>query len=211
MSRHHSQQQNKGHGCLGFGITLAVIAIAVVAILFFTTNLFDGVKDRVYSLFYPQKFSEQVEHSSREFGVDEDLIYAVIRTESGFREEVVSHAGAVGLMQLMPETFNWLQEKLEGEVVYPAEKLKQADINIRYGTYFLAYLLERYEDVGTACAAYNAGTTTVDGWLGDSRYSQDGRTLSAIPYKETSRYVEKVQEAREIYERIYPEDHQNNR
>ena len=196
------KQNNKGHGCLGFSITLLVLIVAAV-VLFFTTDIFGGLKYKVYGLFYQQKYSEQVEKYSREFGVDEDLVYAVIRTESGFREEVESHAGAVGLMQLMPDTFAWLQEDLDGEVTYSADQLKNADINIRYGTYFLSWLLDRYGDTGTACAAYNAGLSNVDDWLADSRYSSDGRTLSEIPYKETARYVEKVQDAMEMYKKIY--------
>lgn len=204
MSRHAAEQPNKkGHGCLGFFLAFTAI-LAVLVMLFFTTHIFDGLKNKIDSLFYPQKFVQQVENSSREFGVDEDLIYAVIRTESGFRQEVESHAGAVGLMQLMPETFNWLQEHLEGEVIYPAERLKDADINIRYGTYFLSWLMERYGDVGTACAAYNAGISNVDDWLADSRYSDDGKTLKSIPYGETERYVERVREALEKYRAIYP-------
>ena len=200
-----AKQNKRGHGCLGFVLTFTAI-VAVLVILFFTTHLFDGLKHTVYRWFYPQKYSEQVERCSEEFGVDEDLIYAVIKTESGFRAEVESHAGAVGLMQLMPETFDWLQENLEGEVIYPAERLKDADINIRYGTYFLSWLLERYGDVGTACAAYNAGITNVDRWLGDSRYSADGDTLSAIPFGETERYVEKVRDALEMYRELYDEE-----
>lgn len=202
MSRDHSPQKNKRRGCLGFFLT-ALILIGIVVILSFTTHLFDKPKNMVYSIFYPHKFSEEVQQSSREFGVDENLIYAVIRTESGFREKVVSHAGAVGLMQLMPDTFTWLQGRLDGGVIYGPEMLENAAVNIRYGTYFLSCLLELYDDVGTACAAYNAGTTTVDGWLSDSRYSQDGRTLTEIPYRETARYVEKVRHALEIYQKIY--------
>lgn len=203
MSGKHSKQKNKkGHGCLGFFLALTAMLI-VAAILFFTTHIFDGPKRWVYSWFYPQKYSEQVEQSSREFGVDAALVYAVIRTESGFREEVESHAGAVGLMQLMPETFDWLQENLEGEIIYPADKLKDPGINIRYGTYFLSWLMDQYGDVDTACAAYNAGVTNVDNWLSDSRYSDDGRSLSEIPYSETKSYVKKVREAMDQYRWIY--------
>ena len=204
MSKHmQDRRHKKGHGCLGFGITLTLCAIIVLTVLFFTTDIFDSVKYKVYGWFYPQKYSQEVEQYSREFGVDDDLVYAVIKTESGFRKEVESYAGAVGLMQLMPETFEWLQDKLNDEIVYSADSLKEPDINIRYGTYFLSYLLERYGDEDTACAAYNAGTTTVDEWLEDSRYSKDGRTLSEIPYKETEDYVRKVREAREMYKKIY--------
>ena len=203
MARRRAVQQNKkGHGCLGFVLTFTAV-FAVLVILFFTTHLFDGLKNKIYTVFYPHRYVEQVESSSREFGVEAELIYAVIRTESGFREEVESHAGAVGLMQLMPETFEWLQENLEGEVIYSPDRLKDAAVNIRYGTYFLSWLLERYGDTRTACAAYNAGLSNVDDWLADSRYSQDGRTLTEIPYGETERYVERVMDALDKYRTIY--------
>ena len=207
MSRHYRQRgrETKGHGCLGFVLTLIlVIAIIGGAIFFFTGDAVDGFKGKVYQFFYPQKYSEQVTKNSTEFNVDEALIYAVIRTESGFRPEVESHAGAIGLMQLMPSTFDWLQEKLEGEVIYTSEQLKDPDINVRYGTYFLSILIERYNgDVKTIAAAYNAGTTTVDGWLADGNYSTDGKTLNYIPYEETEHYAEKVIKAFEMYKKLY--------
>ena len=207
MSRHYRQRgrETKGHGCLGFFLTLIlVIAIIGGSIFFFTGDTMNGIKGKVYKIFYPQKYSEQVTKYSSEFGVDEALIYAVIRTESGFRPEVESHAGAIGLMQLMPSTFDWLQEKLEGEVIYTSEQLKDPDINVRYGTYFLSQLIERYNgDVKTIAAAYNAGTTTVDGWLSDSTYSTDGKTLNYIPYEETEHYAEKVIKTFEMYKKLY--------
>jgi len=195
--------RSKGHGCLGFGLTLTAALIALFAVLFFTTNVFDGLKNTVYGFFYPQKYTAEVEEYSKEFGVEEATVYAVIKSESGFREDVESHAGAIGLMQLMPSTFEWLQDKLEDEIKYTAEDLKKPDINIRYGTYFLSYLLERYGDLDTACAAYNAGTTTVDEWLSDKRYSDDGIKLKVIPYPETESYVRKIADAREMYLKIY--------
>ena len=197
-------RETKGHGCVGFFAALILVAVIIVGVLFFSTNVLDGAKDRVYMILYPQKYTESVEEYSAAFGVDKNLIYAVIRTESGFRPEVESHAGAVGLMQLMPETFTWLQNNLDGEVIYTAEYLKDPDINIRYGTYFLSYLIGEYGDLRTVCAAYNAGMSNVENWLSDSRYSQDGVALSVIPYQETAGYVEKVEQAREIYARIYP-------
>ena len=196
------EYKKKGHGCLGFTLTLLVIAALIVA-LFFTTDIFNDAKKKVYTAIYPQKYTQEVKENCAEFGVDEALAYAVIRTESGFRAEVESAAGAVGLMQLMPETFDWLQLRLDGEVKYTAESLTSPGINIRYGVYFLSYLLERYGDPDTACAAYNSGVATVDGWLEDAEYSPDGRTLSTIPYEETERYVSRVREAREWYTKLY--------
>jgi len=198
------KRKTKGHGCLGFTFTLTVLLAALFVVLFFTTNLFGGIKKQIYGVFYPRNYSEQVSCYAAEFNVDEPLVYAVIRTESGFREDVESYAGAIGLMQLMPSTFDWLQEKLEGDVIYTTDSLKTADVNIRYGTYFLALLLDRYDgNLSTACAAYNAGTTTVDGWLGDTRYSADGRTLSVIPYAETEQYIRRIEKAEQMYRELY--------
>ena len=153
--------------------------------------------------FYPRSYSEYVEKYCAVYEIDPNLAYAVIHTESGFNSHAVSHLGACGLMQLMPETFTWLQERLDGEVVYSEDALKTPSVNIRYGTYFLSYLLEQYSDVPTALAAYNAGTTNVDRWLSDSAYSSDGKTLDDIPYDETRNYVKKVTDVRKKYENIY--------
>ena len=196
------KRKKKGHGCLGFTLTLIVALGALFTVLMLKTDTFDGLKYKAYGLFYQQKYTDQVERYSAEFGVEESLVYAVIRTESGFRPEVESAAGAVGLMQLMPSTFDWLQTSLDGEVIYTADRLSDPDINIRYGTYFISYLIQRYGDLDTACAAYNAGVASVDSWLSDPNYSPDGVTLSEIPYKETERYVEKVKSAKAIYDKL---------
>ncbi len=129
---------------------------------------------------------DTVQAASAEFGVPVPLILAVIRTESNFRANARSAAGAVGLMQLLPETFLWIsEEKLEENL--PLASLSSAEVNVRYGTYYLAYLTERFGDLRTALAAYNAGEGRVAEWLDE----QNG-TLSAIPYLETRTYVDKV-------------------
>lgn len=201
-SRH--SRETKGHGAIGFLITFVLLMFVGVMVFFFLSDTsFKGVKGKVYSLLYPQEYEQQVRHASIEFGVEEPLIYAVIRTESGFRPEVESSVGASGLMQLMPSTFDWLQENLNGAVTYSADSLADPDINIRYGTYLLSILLKQYEVRDTAIAAYNAGTSTVDGWLQDKSLSPDGKTLTTIPYEETSTYVRKVSEAYEMYKKLY--------
>ena len=202
-SRH--SRDTKGHGALGFFITFVLIVFVLVLVFFFLSDSsLKGAKGKVYSVIYPQKYSAQVEKYAKEFNVEEPLIYAVMRTESGFREDVTSSAGAMGLMQLMPSTFDWLQESLDGGVVYSSDSLYDPDINIRYGTYLLSILLKQYDNnTATAVAAYNAGTTTVDGWLNDSTYSSDGKTLTNIPYDETASYVEKVTSTRDIYQKLY--------
>lgn len=196
-------KKSRGHGCLGFGITLSIVVIALICVLMFTTNVLNGPKYKILSMIYQKQYTAEVEAAAKEFDMDENLIYAVIRTESGFDENAESHAGAVGLMQLMPDTFSWLQEHKDGQVIYTDEALRIPEINIRYGTYYLSYLKELYGDIPTAVAAYNAGASAVDSWLSDPTYSDDGKTLKKIPYDETEKYVKKVTHAWDRYQKIY--------
>ena len=201
---HYEKTGKKGHGCCGgiMGLLFALCAIAIV--LMFTTNTLDSVKHRVMKKFYPVVYSQYVTSSAEKYGVDEELVFAVIRTESGFREEVVSSAGAVGLMQIMPDTFSWLQTRNGAELLYDAGKLNDPQINIEYGTYYLSILLEHYDNnEQLAVAAYNAGMTNVDKWLSDERYSKDGMTLTEIPYKETAKYVQRVEKTKDAYITLY--------
>lgn len=195
--------KKKGHGCLGFSIVFGVAMIALACILMFTTNLFNGPKYKILSMIYQKHYDHEVEAAAKEFDLDENLIYAVIRTESGFDANAESHAGAMGLMQLMPETFSWLQEHKDGQVIYTDEALLIPEINIRYGAYYLSYLKDLYGDIPTAIAAYNAGSASVDSWLSDPDYSDDGKTLKKIPYSETEKYVKKVTHAWDRYQKIY--------
>lgn len=204
--RHSRDTKNKGHGAIGFLVLIVLLIFVGVMVFFFVSDTnYKGTKGKVYQFFYQQQYGEQVQKYAKEFGVEEPLVYAVIRTESGFRPDVESSAGAVGLMQLMPSTFEWLQESLDGEVTQSASALKDPDTNIRYGTYLLSVLLEKYGDRQTAIAAYNAGTTTVDGWLQDPNISPDGKTLSQIPYEETAHYVDRVDKSYELYKKLYYE------
>lgn len=133
-------------------------------------------------------------------GVEPALVYAVIKAESGFSEKAESRAGAVGLMQLLPSTAQFIAEK--NHVEYSPERLKESGYNVRLGCMYLGYLLERFGEE-TALAAYNAGEGTVLKWLKDPRFSPDGERLSEIPYPETARYVKKVIKFRKIYRFLY--------
>jgi len=168
--------------------------------LYFKEDIKIFVKEHLYVETYNLEYSEYVKEASIEFDVPESMIYAIIKTESNFQHDVVSHAGAVGLTQLLPETYSWVAMKL-GENP-DMNNISDPKTNIRYGTYYLAFLSERLENDETVYAAYNAGFSRVTGWLSDSRYSDDGKILSKIPYKETKAYVDKVKKARGKYEEI---------
>ena len=148
-----------------------------------------------------------VSAASAEFDVPAAMILAVARAESDFRADALSRAGAKGLMQLMPDTFAWLCEELEEP--HAASKIEDPETNIRFGTYYLSYLFEKFGNWRVALAAYNAGEGHVAEWLKDPALSSGG-TLRRIPYPETAAYVKKALG----YYVDYLEDHpikENNR
>lgn len=148
-------------------------------------------------LSFPRPYRRTVESS----GIDPSLVYAVIRAESAYREDAVSGAGAVGLMQLRPSTAEFICRR-EG-IPFEREKLTEGEYNITLGTRYLIYLFGRFRAESAALAAYNAGEGTVTEWLGDDRYSKDGITLERIPYGETAAYLKKIEKFRKIYEILY--------
>lgn len=148
---------------------------------------------------YPRKCRQTVELYCG--AAEPSLIYSVMKAESGFDEEAVSRAGAVGLMQLLPSTAQFLCEK--NGIAFEAERLKEADYNVMLGCMYLNYLLEKFPVAETALAAYNAGEGVVLSWLSDESISVDGATLGRIPYPETREYVKKVMKFRKFYEFFY--------
>lgn len=151
---------------------------------------------------YPRLYSETVCAASAEFSVPEYIIYAVIKCESDFSADAVSGAGAQGLMQLMPSTYEWLNlYKMDG--VCDLSLITDTESNIRTGTCMLGYLYGIFGNWETVFAAYNAGQGRVSGWLADTRYSLDGVTLFDIPYAETKQYVNRVCTARDNYIKLY--------
>jgi soluble lytic murein transglycosylase len=144
----------------------------------------------------PLRHEDIIRQQAAEKGVPADLIAAVIYSESRFRDQT-SHAGARGLMQITPSTAK-LIESLSGGQTFKFEDLSDPDINIRYGTFYLRYLIDKFGDnVVAALAAYNAGETNVAAWGGSSLQLDD------IPYPETRGYVEDVLEKRVEYARHY--------
>lgn len=155
----------------------------------------------VVKTLYPHKYADSVEKYSAQYDVDPDLVYAVIRTESSFRTDAGSEAGAAGLMQIMPETFEWLCMRMGEQASF--SDLYDPDTAIRFGTYLLHLLLEEFGDTHTSLAAYHAGRGRVGEWLRDASISPDGVTLRHIPYPDTAHYVRKVDGAMQMYKKIY--------
>jgi len=149
---------------------------------------------------HPVHFRAQIEQSIEGTLVSLPLMLALIRTESSFRPDAVSSAGALGLTQIMPDTFDWLQTRTGSNL--PPEALFEPEVSIRYGVLFLHMLLEEFSEIEVAVAAYHAGRTRVNQWLHDPEVSPDGRTLAHVPTPQTRHYVYKVMRAYERYQRI---------
>lgn len=150
---------------------------------------------------HPLEYQDAVTQYAGEYEVNPYLVFAVIKTESSFNPLAQSDAGAQGLMQITPDTFDWLETKIGEEL--SEEAVFTPETAIQYGTYFLHYLLDEFGDTRTALAAYHAGRGQVNTWLEDPAVSQDGKKLDDIPSRETAHYVNKVMRALQIYQNLY--------
>lgn len=186
--------RNRKRTVIIIAIILGALLVSIIANL--TVSLIQNAS-------YPKKYEEFVETYASEYNVPEYIIYAVISTESGFNPNAKSSAGAFGLMQMMPSTLKYVasDEHLGEEVEF--DDLSDPETAIRYGTYYLRYLFDKFHKWNVVFAAYNAGEGNVSEWLDDPEYSKDGESLSKIPFKETRNYVKKVTKAINYYKDRY--------
>ncbi len=158
---------------------------------------------RVLRLVFPYPLRTLIEREAREHGLDPYLLVAVIRQESAFRPAVTSHAGARGLMQLMPATAQDVARR--AGVAWDPRFLASAEANLHIGATHLAALLRQYDGrVVPALAAYNAGGRPVSRWLRYPEASDPIRFVERIPYVETRGYLRAVLRNREVYRGLYP-------
>ncbi len=151
---------------------------------------------------YPVLYTNEIALAADVNEIPAPLVAAVIMAESSYDPAAVSSVGAMGLMQIMPDTGEWIAGKL-GES-YDQTRLFDADTSIRYGSWYLGFLMKRYGgDMTCATAAYHAGQGTVDGWLADPAYSPDGKTLYGIGYDSTAKYVKRVLNLYDYYQKAY--------
>ena len=156
----------------------------------------------VWKLFYPLPYQKEIFYYAPQAGLDPYLVAAVARTESKFNSEAVSSQGAVGVMQLMPDTAKWIAET--SGIKFEKDKLSEPDYNIRLGTLYLANLLTEFENnIILALASYNGGRGRVRQWLEEDRWSGELETISDIPYGETREFVKRVLRSYRIYSEIY--------
>lgn len=199
-TRRSPRNPKKRHPIRNILILLLLIAVVAVSLYFAVGNL-GKAKNRLEEAAYPIKYSGIIDKAADKYNLEKPLIYAVIHTESRFDPDAVSHVGAQGLMQIMPETFDWIAS-LKDETVSSSE-YTDPSLNVDYGCYLLKYLIKRFKAEETAVAAYNAGFNKVDQWLDDPNLSPDGKKLASIPYPETEKYVKKVESAKKMYTKLY--------
>ena len=152
----------------------------------------------VQEISLPLRHEDVIRQQARKKHLDASLIAGVIYVESRFRDQT-SAAGAKGLMQILPSTARFIAHR-SGGTAFELRDLGTPQVNIAYGSFYLRYLLDKYdEDAVLALAAYNAGEGKVDEWLATGAEF----TVEAIPFAETREYVAKVLDAREKYRRQY--------
>ncbi len=142
----------------------------------------------VVRVLYPIGYADLVRASADVEGLDAATLCSLIRAESRFHPDAVSPRGAVGLMQIMPETGAWIAERM-GLPGFDSRNLLDPETNLRFGAWYLRYLLDRFGKLDLALMAYHAGPTRVEGWL----------VSGEVPFSGTRAYVERVLHAISIY------------
>jgi len=181
-----------------FGVGSLLIGMALVLAVGYGISRID-FGETLTEFTLPLRHEDIIRQQAEEKGVEADLIAAVIYAESRFSDQT-SDAGARGLMQITPETADTI-ENLSGGETFVYEDLANPDLNIRYGTFLLAHLLEIYDgNEVAALAAYNAGSGNVDEWGGSALQLDD------IEFPETRDYVEEVLEKKQAYRKKYADE-----
>lgn len=170
---------------VGFG----VIAFFVISVLLLLV-LFNP---------YPLKYKSEIISASEKYNVPASLIASIIYAESCFDKNAKSESGAVGLMQILPSTAEWVCSQIN--LPFSNSTLYQPQENIEIGTFYVKYLLNKFQDVNTSLASYNAGEGNVMLWLMNPKYSDDKVHIKTTPFKQTNAYVDKINSVLEIYEK----------
>ena len=153
----------------------------------------------------PEHLEESVTARTREFGVPEPIVWALLCVGSDFASNAVSEDGAVGLMQLTPAQFTHIFNDILKKEVPDTGLLYDPETNLLCGVAYLSHLYERYGVWDLTLAAYRAGSDTVDAWLADPQYTNGQGILKKIPNAEVSAFVKNVTKAADLYRELYYE------
>lgn len=180
---------------------VALLVLAVLVSLLLELPIF-------WRQFYPLRYKKYIEEQAEANNLDTALVAAVIKVESNFQPKAVSRVGARGLMQLRPGTAKEMALGL-GHTVDDDfnDKLFDPEYNITLGTRYLAHMLRQYNgNEILALAAYNAGPSKLRTWLEEGTWDGTWKNRRQIPYAETRNYLDKVQNAKKRYSRLYNND-----
>lgn len=177
-------------------LAMLVLAAGVVTAVALAQGTKPGWWQR---LWYPLEYEQIVRGHARNYGLDPALLAAVIYQESKFKPNAESTSGAIGLMQLLPDTAKGIALHTGGSG-FRVDDLYDPEINVRYGCWYLRHLLRKYGDERTALAAYNAGQDNVDRWRRDG---------TGIQFAETRAYVNRVEDLKGIYRNAYGDELEN--
>lgn len=171
-------------------IPIAILVLAVAAGAVYFRN---GEPTWLERIRYPLRYEQIVRGHARNYDLDPALLAAVIYQESKFRADAKSSSGAIGLMQLRPDTAEGIAIRTGG-TRFQVSDLYNPEINVRYGSWYLRHLLDKYGDEKEALAAYNAGQRNVDEWRAEGK---------GIQFPETRAYVDRVEHLKHVYARAY--------
>jgi soluble lytic murein transglycosylase len=184
------------------GASGKLIAVLVIICIAAATFIFKDSLDR--SFFYPDDYCEEIIAAAQANNIDINLLFAVVREESRFKENALSTAGAQGLMQLMPETASWICQKASFD--YDSrEAVWDPAANIMMGAWYLKWLSDTYYEgnIAAAIAAYNAGQQNVNGWLQEGLWDGSLSNAADIPFTETSDFLQSVNKSYQKYSQLY--------
>lgn len=185
MKRHKKSNVRQNHIKRGVRLFTVLLFIGIVLFSIFLHNYLSRPAPEIRMI---------ITEYAHKYRVQKHLVEAVMHAESKFDQKAVSHVGAVGMMQLMPKTAEWIAR--EGELQYT--DLKEPRQNIMLGTWYIDYLLKKYHNNEVlALAAYNAGRGNVDEWITEYGWKDDFTNIKEIPFPETREFVKLVVETRD--------------
>lgn len=178
--------------------TVIILLFVIVILLGYEANTHYFLK-----VFYPLKYKDEILYYSKQYNVDPYLVFAVAKSESGFKPDAVSSKNAIGVMQILPDTGLWVSKNI-GIKGFSDKMLFNPNYNIQIGTWYLSYLLRQFDNnIQLAVAAYNGGSGNVINWLKDKRFSKNGSQLQNVPFPETDKYIKRVLNNYRMYKMLY--------
>lgn len=172
-------------------------------ILFFSVVTFCLAGYKTFlSITHPVKYKDEIIEFCNALNLNPAIVASVINVESSYDKNAVSNKNAIGLMQIKLSTAEYVSNIYKLEKVNK-QKLFEPKTNIKFGCYYLKYLSEKFDNIYTILASYNAGETRVRTWLSNENYSKDKKTLINIPYEETENYIKKLKNNINFYKKAY--------